>query len=342
MVSNTLLRPFPPAAAPAPGITEEELARATARERRSQAFNTSRNYGRAMAAFDEWCRGRGIIAMPATVGAIKVYLDTQMEELGWKPATVRGAFSAIKDAHRRAGHGSVVMDPSFKDFLAAVEREDRRRQRQARPFREADMCAVRGSAFQPRKVRGCWETAETAHARGLLDVAVLQVMRDGLLRVGEAADLRWEDVGYMPDGPGLLHIRSSKTDQMGEGTTLLLSSRAALDLKALSALSLAEPDSTVFGLSARQLARRIQQACKHAGLGGGFSGHSTRVGMSQDLSGSGSELPELMDAGRWKSSGMVSRYTSSQEARRGAVAKYYGIDPDSLGRLASQPEMEGL
>ena len=54
-----------------------------------------------------------------------------------------------------------------------------------------------------------------------------------------------------------------------------------------------------------------------------FTGHSGRVGMAQDLARSGVELPELMTAGRWKSSRMPARYTERQAAGRGAVARYY-------------------
>ena len=46
--------------------------------------------------------------------------------------------------------------------------------------------------------------------------------------------------------------------------------------------------------------------------------------MAQDLSASGCELPELMAAGRWESPQMPARYTRSQAAARGAVARYYG------------------
>ena len=45
--------------------------------------------------------------------------------------------------------------------------------------------------------------------------------------------------------------------------------------------------------------------------------------MAQDLAASGVELPELMTAGRWKSSRMPARYTERQTAGRGAVARYY-------------------
>ena len=59
------------------------------------------------------------------------------------------------------------------------------------------------------------------------------------------------------------------------------------------------------------------------GLGEGFTDHSGRVGMAQDLAAAGVELPELMTAGRWKSSRMPARYTERQAAGRGAVARYY-------------------
>ena len=64
-------------------------------------------------------------------------------------------------------------------------------------------------------------------------------------------------------------------------------------------------------------------AGRMAGLGDGFSAHSPRVGMAQDLSAAGAELPELMTAGRWDSPTMPARYTEAQAAGRGAVAQYY-------------------
>ena len=76
----------------------------------------------------------------------------------------------------------------------------------------------------------------------------------------------------------------------------------------------------VFGLSVTQIGRRIKAATKVAGLGEGFTGHSPRVGMSQDLSAAGAER---MTAGRWDSATMPARYTEAQAAGRGAVARYY-------------------
>ena len=62
-----------------------------------------------------------------------------------------------------------------------------------------------------------------------------------------------------------------------------------------------------------------------AGLedGAAFSGHYPRVGMARDLAASGTELPALMQAGRWKSARMPALYTRNEAAGRGAVAQYY-------------------
>ena len=52
------------------------------------------------------------------------------------------------------------------------------------------------------------------------------------------------------------------------------------------------------------------------------SGHSLLVGMAQDLAASGTGLPEFCVAGRWRAPAMTIRYTRSQAADRGAVARY--------------------
>ena len=56
-------------------------------------------------------------------------------------------------------------------------------------------------------------------------------------------------------------------------------------------------------------------------LNDGFSAHSLRVGMAQDLSAAGAELTELMTAGRWESPTMPTRYIQAQAADRGAARR---------------------
>ena len=158
-----------------------------------------------------------------------------------------------------------------------------------------------------------------------MDVAIASVIRDGLLRVSEAAALAWADIAPAGEGTGVATVatvRRSKTDVEGQGQAVYLGTAAMASLAAI------RPDDVdgaapVFGLSARQLPRRIQAMARAAGLGEGFSGHSGRVGMAQDLAANGAELPALMVAGRWKSARMPARYTEKQALGRGAVARYY-------------------
>ena len=126
------------------------------------------------------------------------------------------------------------------------------------------------------------------------------------------------------NGSGLLEVRRSKTDPDGKGVVLYIGDEADEALRAIRPVEeLLDLNAPIFGLSARQIGRRVQAAAKAAGLGEGFTGHSGRVGMTHDLAATGVELPAPMTAGRWKSSRMPTRYTERQAADRGAVARYY-------------------
>ena len=99
------------------------------------------------------------------------------------------------------------------------------------------------------------------------------------------------------------------------------SAQALLDIR--PAPELLDPGASVFEMTARHIGNRVRAAAKAAGLGEGYTGHSGRVGMAQDLIKSGAERPALMTAGRWKSSKMPARYTERKPADRDAVAGYY-------------------
>ena len=112
------------------------------------------------------------------------------------------------------------------------------------------------------------------------------------------------------NGSALLQVRRSKTDP--EGVVLYIGREAAEPLRAIRpVVELLDLNVPVFGPSASQIGRRVKATAKAASLVGweSFSGHSDRVGMAQGLAASGAELPELMTAGRWKSSKMPARYT---------------------------------
>ena len=54
-----------------------------------------------------------------------------------------------------------------------------------------------------------------------------------------------------------------------------------------------------------------------------ISGNSARLGLAQDLTAGGEDLPALTQAGRWKTPRMPARYIEEQAAKQSAVASFY-------------------
>ena len=309
------------------GLTLPDQRRIRTALESSTSANTRRAYDQAWRRFVAWAEARGTPALPASPELAAAFLAELAEE-GRSVATLRLRKSALAKVHRSAGHPDPTDNEAVRQVLAGLARANGRPQRQAKPLTAEALAAVKATAKAPRQHQGRvrrGESARDAKRRGGVDVALLSVLRDGLLRRSEAAELRWGDVELQEDGAALLHVRRSKTDPEAEGAVLYIGQAAAQELRAIMPedAAVVGQAAPVFGLSAGQIGRRVNAAAKAAGLGDGFTGHSGRVGMAQDLAASGVELPELMTAGRWKSSRMPARYTERQAAGRGAVARYY-------------------
>ena len=52
-----------------------------------------------------------------------------------------------------------------------------------------------------------------------------------------------------------------------------------------------------------------------------ISGHSTRVGASQDMLSNNRDIGEIMRSGGWKDAKMLARYTKNQQAKHSGMAK---------------------
>ncbi len=297
------------------GLLDHEVAR-----------NTVRSYRSQWGSFLAWAMRRGVPALPAEPAHVAAYLAERIEELGHKPATLRAAAAAIGFVHRAAGFDNPCVRPEVKRTLRSATRKAGRAQKQAKGLTADGLAAIRSTACEPRAGRGGRpESAETAESRGRLDIAVISLMRDAMLRVSEAAALTWLDIEEEPDGTGRLLIRRSKTDPEGSGVVAFVS---APTMEALGSIRNGAPTSAnIFGLRPNQMSKRIKKAAQAAGLGDGFSGHSPRVGMAQDLVRAGVELPGLMTAGRWRTPAMPARYTRNETASRGAIAQFYRTYP---------------
>ena len=299
----------------------DDLRVQNAREQ-SISEHTRKNYRYQWNIWQGWAEYRGASSLPAHPAMVERYI-AERTELGRKPATLRTALAAIAYVHRMADLPSPITQDA-RDTLKGLTEKAGRAQAQAPALTIEGMAAVRATACLPRRGRGGRpESPEYARVRGLLDIALLSLMRDALLRVGEARSLTWNCLSREPNGTGRLTIVRSKTDRAGRGAVVYVSRQTMADIDAIRKERV-QPDESIFGLSEHQMINRVRAACAAAGLGDGFSGHSARVGMARDLARAGTELSALMNAGRWQSHDMPAHYTRAEIAGRGAVAQFYG------------------
>lgn len=285
-----------------------------ARKSRSEA--TTKTYRTYLSAWAEHAEKRGVPVRPAHPAAVAEWLTTMADE-GKSISTLQVARAALAAAHREAGLEDPTTTELVRRVLSGLAREAARNGK--RPAQ------VKGlTADDLRRILAHFNAPDTrTPTRAILrDIALVQVMRDGLLRRSEAAALVWGDVSRATDGSGRLVIRHSKTDQEGKGAVMYLGQST---MEALERIRPADdaPQASVFGITGPYISFRVSQIAERAGLGKGYSGHSCRIGMAQDLAAEGYSLAQLMTAGRWTNPAMPARYTRNQAAARNAVALYY-------------------
>ncbi len=288
----------------------------------AHAPTTREHYRVAWTAFETWCRVEGYQSFPAAPETVAAYLTARADVVSVSALKLDRA--AIRYKHVTDGRDS----PTTSEGVAKVLRGLTRRAadtptKQATGLTAVHLAAIKATAFRLRSgPTGRTESEEAAQKRGAVDIALISVMRDALLRRSEAVALTWADITFKADGSGRLTIRRSKTDQEGEGAVQYLGPDA---VEALEAMRGDDDDTTtpVFRMTTRTIANRIKAAAKEAKLTGNFSGHSPRVGMAQDLAEKGASTTELMVVGRWVSSRMPAHYIREQAAARGAVARFY-------------------
>ena len=307
---------------PRTGLTGSDVDNLNAVLDHEVAPNTIKNYSAQWNNFAGWALRRGVSALPAAPAQVASYLAERIEQHGHKPATLRVAAAAIAFVHRTAGLDNPCASPQVKRTLKGATRKAGKSQKQAEALTAEALAAIESTACDPRPGRGgVLENPQAARARGNVDVALIRLMRDAMLRISEAAALTWNDIETQPDGTGRLLIRRSKTDPDGEGSVAFLSSQTMAALKLMR--NGAAGSDSIFVLNPGQMSRRIKRAAQTAGLGDGFSGHSPRVGMTRDLVRAGAELPSLMVAGRWRTPAMPAHYARNETAGRGAIAQFY-------------------
>ena len=284
----------------------------------SIAPNTAKAYGVALDKLAEHLNGQ-----PLTDASMADYL-ARLHVRGLAPASSALVVQAVRFWEKLEGHPSSV-GPLTTRTLAGIRREGRDRGRGQ----------VTGLTRETVK-RMAHNAAKTDTLAGLRNAALLRVMSDALLRIGEAVAIDCEHITTEDDGSGRLAIHRSKTDQEGKGVSLYLTARTVEAIRQLQVRA---------GYTTGPLFRRmlkgdhmsndrltvdgarlaIKASAKQIGIEG-VSGHSLRIGTAQELVQRGASLVELQNAGRWTDSQMPAHYTRKQAAGKGAVARLLGDD----------------
>ena len=310
-------------------LREQHVRRVVDAARESHSAITRRKYRAAWRRFQTWADREGIGSIPALPETVAAYLAERAAN-GLSPASLRLDPAAIRYHHTEAGHANPADNEGVRRVLRGLTRRaarEGRTPRQAAALTQDGLAAICATAHLRRTgPGGRTERASKARRRGEVDIALVSVMRDALLRRSEAAALTWADVEFRSDGSARVTVRRSKSDQDGTGATLYVGRTAAAALGAIY-----RPDASsrapVFGLrSGRAVSNRIAAAAKAAGLIGRFSGHSPRIGMARDLVASGAGIAALQVAGRWASAQMPAHYARAELAAKGAVARFHGED----------------
>ena len=309
-------------------IKSEDQERIDELRSNAKAGSTRKRYASAMEKFYDWLTDRQVNdELPISSGLVQVYLSELSKELSKK--TLNIVVSAIRHAHQTAGFDSPTDGQGVKELMQGISRQkkgDPETQAPAMTWEVLENIKKTACNRRPRGRGKGRETESTARERGLTDIALCCTLFDGMMRINEALDLCRSDIQYNPDGKsGTAVIRSSKTDQEGRGAVQWLSADTMAALEAIRPLD-AQPEDKIFTMSDSTAERRIGQAGFAAGLKVKLTGHSGRVGMTQELVKAGVHMAAIQKAGRWSSDQMVVLYSRNIAAAEGAVAQYYRDD----------------
>jgi integrase len=282
--------------------------------------NTLRAQKADGAIFQAFCESRGEPYLPAAPKTIRAFIEDRVRS-GKKPATIKRYVATISRVHMAAGLLNPCSSEAVRLGLKKMGRETSARQDQAHPLGWKDIKEF---------IAGAGEGLRADRERAMLCVA-----SETLARRGEIVALEVRDLDFHPDGTGQALIRRGKTDAEGQGRMAYLSRETVRWLKVwLENAGISEGavfrrligQTQVGGrLNPGSIAPIFKRVAQWIGMPARFaaqvSGHSTRVGATQDLAALDIDLAAITQAGGWKSTRMPLQYAEKINAARSGMAR---------------------
>jgi integrase len=282
--------------------------------------NTLRAQKADGAIFQAFCESRRESYLPADPKTIRAFIE-HCVEIGKKPATVKRYVATIARVHIAADVLNPCSSEAVRLGLKKMGRETAARQHQAHPLGWKEIKEFIASAGEG--------------LRADRERAMLCVAYETLARRGELVALEVRDIDFHPDGTGIALIRRGKTDTEGQGRSAYLSRETVRWLKRwLESAAISE--GVVFrrlvgsgkvgdALNPGSIAPIFKRVAQWIGIPERFlklvSGHSTRVGATQDLAALDIDLAAITQAGGWKSTRMPLQYAERINVARSGMAK---------------------
>jgi integrase len=282
--------------------------------------NTLRAQKADGAIFQSYCEARGTAYLPADPMTIREFIEDRQRE-GKKPATIKRYVATIARAHIAAGLLNPCSSEAVRLGLKKMGRETSARQDQAHPLSWKDIKEFIDSAGKG--------------LRADRERALLCVAYETLARRSELVALDVRDLDFHPDGTGLAMIRRGKTDAEAQGRIAYLSRETVRRLKVWLEHAKIESGPIFRRLIGRahvggalnpgSIAPIFKRVAQWIGMPARsvrqVSGHSTRVGATQDLAALDIDLAAITQAGGWKSTRMPLQYAEKINAARSGMAR---------------------
>jgi len=269
---------------------------------------TLHGYRKDIRRISEWVISAG--HNPESIGHPELidYLENGCHGLAM--ATIKRSVAALGTIYKYAELPDPTKHPKVQLALRRLGRQRGNLQAQAKPLTKAMLDQL---------LSRCDPTT----TMGRRDEVLLRLGYETMRRRGELVRFRFEDLRESANGARGILLRSSKTDQLGSGHVIPISSALAELFESWEKtagdgfiLRNIRKDGSVGESLTPESVNRILKRLEAAPgkIEAGLSGHSFRVGRTIDMIADGATIDQVALTGGWNSSKTVYRYAQSWAA----------------------------